>query len=113
MLPNITRTASVTSRSTSWGCLCAIRWISSDFVIGPLSHCRALSGRSAAVETKGHTAAITALIDAGAEPTAPESGGIGRAGGLALPFVQNGLDQYRKRSEPVVALLEQASREWS
>ena len=45
---NITRTASVTSRSTSWGCLCAMRWINSDFVIGPLSHPRALWGRSAA-----------------------------------------------------------------
>ena len=34
-------TASATSPSPRWDCLRAIRSISSDFVIGPLSHCRA------------------------------------------------------------------------
>ena len=32
--------AKATSRSTRWICVCAIRWINSDFVIGPLSHRR-------------------------------------------------------------------------
>ena len=33
---SITFTASSTSRSTSWDCLCATCWISSDLVIGPV-----------------------------------------------------------------------------
>ena len=33
-------TGSSTSRSTIWDCSCAIRWISWDFVIGPLSRVR-------------------------------------------------------------------------
>ena len=36
MWSSIIFTAVSTSRSTSWGCFCAMRWISSDFVIGPL-----------------------------------------------------------------------------
>ena len=50
---NINRTASVTSRSTSWGCLCAMRRISSDCVIGPFLHSRALWGRSAVQTIQG------------------------------------------------------------
>ena len=38
---SIVCTASATSPSPRWDCLRAIRSISSDFVIGPLSHCRA------------------------------------------------------------------------
>ena len=33
---SMTFTASATSRSTSWDCLCATCWISSDVVIGPV-----------------------------------------------------------------------------
>ena len=40
---SIIPTARWTSRSTSRDCLRAIRWMSSDFVIGPLSHCRAFA----------------------------------------------------------------------
>ena len=40
MCSSIMFTANATSRSTRWDCVCAIRWISSDFVIGPLSHRR-------------------------------------------------------------------------
>ena len=38
---SIVCTASATSRSPRWDCLRAIRSINSDFVNGPLSHCRA------------------------------------------------------------------------
>ena len=40
MCSSIMLTANATSRSTRWDCVCAIRWISSDFVICPLSHRR-------------------------------------------------------------------------
>ena len=40
MCSSIMFTANATSRSTRWDCVCAIRWISRDFVIRPLSHRR-------------------------------------------------------------------------